>query len=337
MPLDVPTDLLQTASSGSVGDVVFSRNQHGPYLRARTLPLDPGTARQLVVRAALQDCVTAWKTTLTETERQGWDTFALAVRTRTALGRHTNAGGLGMYIRANVPRIQAASGGLPRVDAAPSLFTAPPFTPLTRVVLNVVDDTLHPFTDPTDAWASEPGAAFLFYASAPQVLTRGFWAGPYQYAGPILGSVPPALSPGTLLLPQLTALGQRVFIHARLTTADGRISEPVRLPADTVPQVAPLPVSGLFTPGTFPFATLDVTFDQRIRREAQDRTNWAVRFGTAVYSTVSVLSTNFNVHLLLQVTGTSAFRKSVRFLPPPNDVNGLLTGLPVVAFTLPIV
>ena len=327
---------LLTQQSGSVGETVFSRNQHGPYTRDRSVPSDPATAQQLAVRAALSQCVTAWKTTLTGTERRAWDDFAHAVRVRTALGRRTNAGGLGMYIRANVPRIQAAVGGSPRVDQAPTSRTSAQFTPITRVVLNVVDDTLHPFFAESDAWVTETGAAMLFYASDQQPLTRNFWAGPYRFAGSLLGSDPRNFSPGTIPTPFPTTIAHRVFIRARLTRADARLSPAFRLPADTVAQVAPLPISAVFTPLVPPRARVDVTFDAIIRDEPHLRTNWTVRFGNSVWTVLFTSTLDDVVRLTVTNTAILIGPDFVAYAPPPFDVNGLLTGLPVAAFSIPL-
>lgn len=329
MPIDVPTELL-TASSGSVGDVVFSRNQHGPYTRARTAPFDPGSALQLAVRAALSQCVTAWRNTLTAPVRRSWDVYALAVRTATALGRSTHAGGLGMYVRANVPRIQAAEASLPRVDQAPSLFNRPPFTPITRVVLNIVDDTIHPFFADADSWVTEDGAAMLFYVSPPQPLTRNFWAGPYRYAGPLLGSDPRLSSPATIAIPFPAGAAERVFVRGRLTSSDARLSHAFRLPADIVPQVAPLPILATQTGGG---ATIAITFDALIRDQLHSRLPWTWRFNNARHTCRSATSRPSGLRLSA-APGTSLDPGPdvLDYAPPPSDVHGLLTGLQVAPF-----
>jgi hypothetical protein len=329
-----PTDLL-TASSGSVGETVFSRNQHGPYTRDRTVPTDPQTLRQRAVRNIFGVLSTAWCAELTETERQGWDAFALAVRTRTALGRSTNAGGLGTYIGANVPRIQALVGGSPRVDQAPTLYTAPPVTSVTRIVLNIVDDTIHPFFDPTDAWASELDAAMLFYVSAPRPLTVNFWKGPYRLTGKVLGGSPPPSSPATLAIPIPAGPDERVFVRARVTTADGRLSSSIRVPADIVPQVAPLYVGAVpafIPPATF---TLQVTFNALIRDQVHDPTAWLFRWNDRLFFPTSAVTHGNAVLLTAPFGGVNVGLDVVRYNPTTPDVFGLLTGIAVADFTLP--
>lgn len=338
MAFEIPTELL-TASSGSVGDLVFSRNQHGPYTRDRTIPTDPATARQLAVRAALAECVNAWKNTLTGTERQAWDAFALAVRTRTALGRSTNAGGLGMYIRANVPRIQASVGGTPRVDQAPTILTSPSMDSLTLTVLNVVDDTCLAYVPAGQSWLNQPGGALLFYASRPQPLTVNYYRGPYQFAGKVVGQpLGPSYTPFTFTLPFPAAVNERVFLRARQTRTDGRIGPSIYLQADHVPQVAPTVVSAEFFPSGP--RRVEVTFTETIRPDPHAIANWTVRFANNLW-TVSVVSDEFNPTATLTLHLTAAASRPplnlVTFAPPPFDVTGINTGLPVAAFSQTIV
>lgn len=333
MSIDALTGLLSTAS-GSVGDTVFSRNQHGPYTRARTAPFDPGSAQQLAVRAALSESVSTWRTTLTQAERQSWDAYALAVRTRTALGRSTNPGGLAMYVRTNVPRLQAAEPSLPRVDQAPTRLTSPDFTPITRVVLNIVDDTIHPFFNLDDAWTRSSTAGMLFYVSAPQSRARNFWAGPYRFAGVVFGRpFPPPPNPATIPIPFPAPFNTRVFVRFRLTLPDGRLSHSARLPADFVPLLPPTPINATVD-SVFPLI-LDLFFDDILRGVALDPTNWTIRFNNTAYNVFSIAVALFDptqVRMVAGLVGPDPGADVVTFAPPPFDLFGLLTGLPVTAF-----
>lgn len=334
MSIEVPTELF-TAASGSVGDLVFSHNQHGPYTRARTVPTDPATPLQVSVRAHLSACCLAWNSTLTQSEREAWDRYSLAVRLPGRLARRNHAGGIATYIRSNVPRLQAAEPTLSRVDEAPAFYDLAPHTPLSRVVLNVIDDTFHPCFSQSDPWATERGAAMLFYASAPQPLTRNFWKGPYQYAGPLLGSSPRNTTPGTLDLPAPAALGQRVFTAYRVTRADGRLSALCRLPADTDPQVAPLYVSAQFSypiPGQY---LVDVYFDGPIRRQSHASGSWLFRFANYLYYPWRVITLDNHIQLRSHAGNYNAGPNLVRYIAAPSDVFGLLTGIDVDPFIQP--
>lgn len=333
MAIDVPTELF-TVASGSVGDVVFSHNQHGPYIRDRTFPTDPATPQQLAVRGFMTQLVTAWRTALTPTERRAWDAFALAVPRRTALARRTNAGGLAMYIRANVPRLQAGPVVSPRVDQAPTSFTAPPLTLITRVVLNYVDDTLHPFFDPDDAWANEFRSPVLFWASPPVAPTRNFYKGPYRFAGEINGGpLGVVQNPATIPLPFPADATDRIFIRGRLSTSDGRLAPSFRLPADPVPAIPPAPIKATDLGGFPQIVALDV--DATLQIQTHDPANWSVRLNNQRHSVVDVFSLPPNrtrLQLELRTFTPEIGIDAVAFTPPPFDVLGLLTGLPMAAF-----
>ncbi len=331
MSIDFPGELL-SASSGSAGDVVATRNQHGPYTKPRVTPADPATALQLALRAHLSTCCLAWNSTLTQAEREAWERYALAVRLPGRLGRKNHAGGVAMYVRSNVPRLQAAEVTLPRIDAAPALHDLGPYTPLPRIALNFNDDTIHPFFAESDAWCTESGAAMLFYASPPKSPARNFWKGPYQYAGPLLGSDPALSSPGTVHLPIPAGAYPRVLVRARVTRADGRLSQSFFLPADYTTQTAPIPLSATFVPAV-PRSFIDVVFDQLIRRELHHNFNWTARYHTTLYGCLGRQTTDYTVRLTLRLLAVQPGPDVISYLATVPDVHGLLNGVPVAAFT----
>jgi hypothetical protein len=203
------------------------------------------------------------------------------------------------------------------------------------VVLNVVDDTVHPFFSPDDPWASEVDAAMLFYVSAPQPLTVNFWKGPYRLAGKVLGAAPPPSSPATIAIPIPAGTDERVFVRARVTAADGRLSPSIRVPADSVSQVAPLYVGAVpafVPPATF---TLRVTFDALIRDQVHDPTAWLFRWNDRLFFPTSAVTAGNAVLLTAPFGGVNVGLDVVRYNPTTADVFGLLTGLPVADFTLP--
>lgn len=331
MPIDVPTELL-SASSGSVGDVVASHNQHGPYLRARTVPTDPATGLQTALRTHLSTLCTAWNTTLTQTQRDTWNRYALQVRLTGPTGRRNHVGGIAMYVRSNLPRLQAADPLLPRLDTAPDLYDLGSASPLQRAVLNVVNDTLHVFFNEADPWRTDTGSALLFYASAAQPLTRNFWSGPYRYAGPILGKpVPAPQSPFTIALPFTYAPGQRCFVRYRLTSSDGRLTVSRRLPADHLPQIAPLPTS-VASQFAFPTLTVDVYFDHLLSGFTLSTAPWSIRYIGYTWNISSVRVYGSYVRLLSTRGPLNPGLNLITYAPPPADVIALLTGIPAAGF-----
>lgn len=218
--------LLGTDLSGSVGGIVASHNRGGAYFRNRAIPVNPNTTFQQVVRGLMATLTSLWLNTLTQVLRDTWDLYAENVLIPDALGEPRNVGGLGMYVRSNLPRLQSA---LPRVDTAPGVFnlgdyTAPSITSITAATSIM----LLAFTD-TDDWANEDDAAMNVYTSRPQNASINFFKGPYRFAGQILGdSITPPTTPASITIAFPAVAAQKVFIRVNVTRADGRLASDFR-------------------------------------------------------------------------------------------------------------
>jgi len=213
------------AGSGSIAGLTASHNKGGLYLRARTIPTNPGTTLQTAVRAAMASLSVLWQDTLTALQRLAWETYAENVPLINKLGDPINVTGLNMYIRSNVGRLQA---GLPRVDDGPSTFnlgeyTAPSFS------IDTASDEVDVTFDNTDAWANEDDSALLVYGSSPKDPTINFFKGPYTLLDTIDGdSVTAPTSPAAIPLAQAIVAGQRNFFRIVVSRADGRLSADFR-------------------------------------------------------------------------------------------------------------
>lgn len=218
--------LLGTDLSGSVGGITASHNRGGAYFRNRAIPVNPNTVQQQLVRGILATLTSRWNDNLTAIQRAAWDLYAVNVPLTGPLGESRNVGGLPMYIRSNVPRIQVA---LPRVDDAPIIFNLGDFTTPTFDTLVAGVDTYNVNFTIGDAWVSEDDAAMLLFSSRPQNATINFFNGPYRFDAPILGDLgaPPA-SPVVTAASFPFGVGNRVFFKASVTRADGRLSSSFR-------------------------------------------------------------------------------------------------------------
>lgn len=217
---------LITDASGSIGGLTASRNRGGPYLRARVVPVNPNTPFQQAIRGFVAGLTSRWGNILTPAEREAWDVYALNVPLPDTLGDPRNVGGMAMFIRSNVPRLQAA---LPRTDAAPVVFDLGSFTnPSFGTFAGASDDFAVTFDD-TDLWANEDDSAMLIYSSRPQNPSINFFKGPYRFAGMIDGDgVTAPTSPATIAASFVFAAGQKIFVQIRITRADGRLTLPFR-------------------------------------------------------------------------------------------------------------
>lgn len=209
--------------SGSVGGTVFSHNRFGAYIRARSVPVNPNTDRQVVVRNATRSLTIAWNNTLTEAQRLAWDTYGAAVPWTNKFGDVVTLPGLNHYVRSNVPRLQS---GFARIDAAPVLFTLAAAELGLVVTASEGTQLASVVFDDTQAWCSEDDAHQFVFAGIPQNTGIKFFGGPYRLAGTIDGdSVTPPTSPQTFTWPWPIAADQRLWTRTRIGRADGRLSE----------------------------------------------------------------------------------------------------------------
>lgn len=218
--------LLGTDLSGSIGGIVASHNRGGAYFRNRVIPVNPGTAFQAVVRGLMATLTSLWLNTLTQVLRDTWDLYAENVLIPDSLGEPRNVGGLGMYVRSNLPRLQAA---LPRVDTAPGVFNLGDYSSPTIVSVTAATSILSlAFTD-TDDWANEDDAAMLVYTARAKNASINFFKGPYRLAGTVLGDgITPPTSPAAITIAFPVVASQKLFIRVNVTRADGRLGSDFR-------------------------------------------------------------------------------------------------------------
>jgi len=220
---------LVTQVSGSIGGFTAAHNSGGMYLRGRAVPTNPNTAAQQAARTALAACVAAWNTTLNDDQRAAWAVYSSNVPLVDALGDAREVSGLAMFVRCNQPRIVA---GLDLVDDGPTVMQEGELSPVSIDDITIgglgtaaVDVAF----DGDDAWAAETGGALLIQVGVPQSPGVNFFAGPFRFADSVDGVDEMApTSPQTVDSPFPIGDGNRVFIRARATRADGRLS-PVQI------------------------------------------------------------------------------------------------------------
>jgi hypothetical protein len=198
-------------ASGSIGGVTYSRNRGGMYQRIRANPVNPNTSRQVAARAAMSALVFAWVNTLTPTQRAGWDTYAFNVPLIDKLGEPINVGGLGMYVRTNVPRIVA---GLARIDTAPTTFTQGD-VPVTGAVTVANDGSL------SVAFTGVLNSNVILQEGRPVNPSINFYDGPWSFAAQS------ATTPVTGTSRYTLTTGQALFLRLRRVHDDGRLSPAV--------------------------------------------------------------------------------------------------------------
>lgn len=207
---------------GSIGGATFARNRGGAYIRNRSVPLNPQSARQSAVRQVFGQLSNLWSTSLTASQRTAWETYASNVPLPNSLGEDRNVSGINMYSRGN--SLLLDTGGT-RVDDGPTIFTqGPSFTP--TITIDGAADTL----TVTDLGGYDPATegtiGLLISQGVPQQPGVSFYKSPFRKVSGTqeadLLSLPTAVP---LAFP--VASGQAVFVRTAVVTDDGRVGVPV--------------------------------------------------------------------------------------------------------------
>jgi len=223
---------LVTQASGSIGGMTLAHNAGGMYIRARAIPVDPGSTNQLGVRNALTTLTNAWTEQLSLAERNSWNLYASNVPITNPLGDTVNISGQNWFIAANTPRLQAnaklATTALARVDTATPIFNRGTLTAPT--VIGDTGDTIIAFNN-TDTWATTTGGALLVFQGKPVNAARNYFRGPFRLVARILGAATPPTSPATIAVAAMPSsyyafydTPNAYFYRFVATTVDGRLS-----------------------------------------------------------------------------------------------------------------
>lgn len=217
---------LITQASGSLNGITFSHNRGGQYVRARVIPVNPGSPQQSTLRTIFMQLVGLWGSILTAAEKASWDNYSQNVTFPNALGDPKHIGAMQNYVRSNIGRLQT---GLIRVDTAPAIFDIGEFTPPTLESVTAPSALSIGFQT-ADAWVNEDDSGMMVYASRPQNVNINFFKGPYRFAGLIPGDLAlPPTSPAAITSGFTYVAGQKVFVAGRVSRADGRLSSMFRL------------------------------------------------------------------------------------------------------------
>lgn len=209
---------------GSIGGQVHSRNRYGAYVRARTTPVNPQSARQSAIRAIVALVATLWRTLASQANRDAWALFASNVGATNKLGESINLSGYNQFCKSN---IAAKNAGFPEIAAAPVVFTLPGEDATYESAIDAGTGKISIIFDDTRDWVDEDEAGMIVEVGAPQDASIGFFDGPWRNAGTLEGdSVTPLTSPdATLDAPFEVADGQKVWTRAKILRADGRLSD----------------------------------------------------------------------------------------------------------------
>lgn len=211
--------------SGSIAGTTHARNRFGNYMRARTKPVNPKSARQMGARILMMMLAEQWRESpMTEAMRIAWQTYANSVNWNNALGETVTLTGFNMFIRGNAALITA--GGTLVTDG-PTDLGLPSADPTFAVSGSAATQKLSVVFDNTKSWANETGGFLSVEMGEPQNATRNFFGGPWRFAAAVVGddSTPPT-SPAEIDPPFTLTEGQKVWCRAKIIRVDARASTP---------------------------------------------------------------------------------------------------------------
>lgn len=209
--------------AGSIGGNTFARNRYGNYARSKTVPVNPRSTRQLVVRQIIAMLVARWSSVVTDAQRVAWNQYADAVSMQNRLGEAVKLSGFNHYCRSNAPLILQE---LDAVDDAPTVYELPDQDPTLAASGVSATGKITVTYDAGLDWAGEVGGHLLLSAGRPQNPQVNFFAGPYRVMGKVDGAVSPPSGTIELDAPFGMGTGNKVWVRARIARADGRLSQP---------------------------------------------------------------------------------------------------------------
>lgn len=149
-----------------IGGVVFTKGRTGAAVRRKVSPIQPRSQAQRNVRSNFTGFSKSWGSTLTGTQRAGWDSLATTYPRRDVFGQTKVLTGLQMYQSCN--RNLASIGVAAIADAPLALSAGAPGTLTLVATAGVPALTVDYATDPT----SDEKA--LVFAAPPMSAGRKF-------------------------------------------------------------------------------------------------------------------------------------------------------------------
>lgn len=200
------------AISGKLGGNVFSHNKGGQYIKQHTIPTNPNSTRQQATRNWVAYCSTYWGSSLSDAERDQWNTWAENNTWLNALGESIAITGLAWFVMVNSRNLDAGDAIIdtPGDLSAPDPFTSMSITDLTATQVEI-----------TFAAALPSGGRLQLWACGP--LSDG--QNPNFKQATLVGyTAADAASPATLTLPWTLADGESIKVFAGVKDSKGRVS-----------------------------------------------------------------------------------------------------------------
>lgn len=211
---------------GSVGGTVFSRNAAGAYMKQRTVPTYPGSAKQVARAALLSTIIDDWKNTLGNAPRAAWNALAAITKLPNKLGEMFTPSGMNLFVKAN---FMLDLTGQAHITAPPVAAIAPAMT-LTLDHENGVGIVVTSIGN----WDTTPATRVLGQFSPNLPLSTFYYKGPWTNIWGADGTTFDAL-PLTICGSALLQAHSRKFFRYRAVHDDGMVSAPAIFSAEVGP------------------------------------------------------------------------------------------------------
>lgn len=169
-----------------------------------------------------------WRDTLTQAQRDAWESYAANTPTTDAFGDELLLTGQQMYIRCNTPRLRA---GAARIDDGPTTAgLAEYFAGGSGAVAST--NTLSVVYDNTEPWANADEGILIVQTSMIKAPTINFLKAPMRFAGSVAGDAttaptsPLAITGNAFGEAYTGRAGDVVFIRTLVSDGEGRLSQP---------------------------------------------------------------------------------------------------------------
>ena len=159
--------LVYSEIRGSVNGLTYSRNGNSAYVRSRATPVNPRTPAQTLVRTAMGQISSAWRS-LTQGQQNAWNALAKTVPYTNSLGVVSYYSGLQLFMSCNLNR-QTVGAAFLTDPVAPPTFNA---MTLADLVADASSGSITATRDVTDGPAL--GFTYVCDATAPFSAGRSF-------------------------------------------------------------------------------------------------------------------------------------------------------------------
>lgn len=209
---------LYDEASGSIGSLTASNGNGGLYLKNKTTPSNPNTAKQVVVRNALASANTSWGS-MTNANREKWEKWGATLTNKNSIGNTIKISGWAAFVGAYVLMTQAGMSTTGILTSAPATEGYASATNITAVnssnKVAVSTTNIH-------------SRNVAVYTSAGVKKTINNYAGGYNF------NKKGALINGTnLVTTQPTKSGFRYYVAVQAIGTDGRYSRKNIITLDT--------------------------------------------------------------------------------------------------------